>query len=114
LGCGCRRGLVSGGRDRVRTAAHAYLVNVFGFTPGEITTTKSGEVVHAEVHAGDGVIWLHPETDEFGLASPATLGRATATMAVMVDDVDDHHARVTANGGNIAYPPIDQPYGYRE
>jgi MerR family transcriptional regulator, thiopeptide resistance regulator len=35
-------------------------------------------------------------------------------MAVIVDDVDDHHARVTANGGNIAYPPIDQPYGYRK
>jgi DNA-binding transcriptional MerR regulator len=95
-------------------AAHQYLVDVFGFTPGEVTELPSGEVVHAEVYAGDGVIWLHPETDEYRLASPATLGRATATMAIMVDDVDDHHRTVVARGGDIVYPPTDQPYGYRE
>jgi DNA-binding transcriptional MerR regulator len=95
-------------------AVHQYLVDVFGFTPGEVTELPSGDVVHAEVFAGDGVIWLHPETQEFELASPATLGRATATMAIMVDDVDDHHRAVVARGGDIVYPPIDQPYGYRE
>ena len=35
-------------------------------------------------------------------------------MAVMVDDVDDHHRSVAAKGGDIVYPPTDQPYGYRE
>jgi MerR family transcriptional regulator, thiopeptide resistance regulator len=95
-------------------AVHRYLVEVFGFTPGEVTATPNGDTVHAEVYAGDGVIWLHPETDEFRLASPATVGRATATMAVMVDDVDDHHRTVAAKGGDIVYPPTDQPYGYRE
>jgi MerR family transcriptional regulator, thiopeptide resistance regulator len=95
-------------------AAHRYLVEVFGFTPGEVTITPDGSAVHAEVYAGDGVIWLHPETEQFRLASPATLGASTATMAVMVDDVDDHHRTVVANGGDIVYPPTDQPYGYRE
>ena len=95
-------------------AAHRYLVDVFGLTPGEITTAPDGAVVHAEVFAGDGVIWLHPETDEFRLASPATVGRATATMAIIVDDVDDHHRTLAAKGGDIVYPPVDQPYGYRE
>lgn len=95
-------------------AAHAHLVDVFGFTPGEITTTPDGTVVHAEVIAGDGVIWLHRETEDHLLASPATVGRATATMAVVVDDVDDHHRTVLAKGGTIVYPPVDQPYGYRE
>ncbi|MGD9791950.1 MAG: MerR family transcriptional regulator [Acidimicrobiia bacterium] len=95
-------------------AAHRYLVEVFGFTPGEVTVAPDGTVVHAEVFAGDGVIWLHPETEEYRLASPATLGRATATMAIMVDDVDDHFRIVQAKGGEIVYPPIDQPYGYRE
>ncbi len=95
-------------------ATHAFLVHVFGFTPGEITTMPDGAIVHAEVFAGDGVIWLHPETAAFGLASPATLGRATATMAVIVDDVDDHHRIVAAKGAEIVYPPTDQPYGYRE
>jgi uncharacterized glyoxalase superfamily protein PhnB len=95
-------------------AAHRHLVDVFGFTPGEVTVAPGGAVVHAEVFAGDGVIWLHPETEEYRLASPATLGRATATMAIMVDDVDDHFRVVQAKGGDIVYPPTDQPYGYRE
>ncbi len=95
-------------------AAHDQLVEVFGLTPGEITLDQSGHAVHAEVYAGDGVVWLHPETDAFGLASPQTLGAATATMAVMVDDVDEHHRLVAAKGAEIVYVPVDQPYGYRE
>ena len=35
-------------------------------------------------------------------------------MAVMVDDVDEHHRLVKAKGGQIVYGPVDQPYGYRE
>jgi DNA-binding transcriptional MerR regulator len=95
-------------------AAHRFLVDVFGFTPGEVTATPDGEVVHAEVMAGDGMIWLHNESGDFGLASPASLGAATATMAVMVDDVDEHHRLVAERGAEIVYPPVDQPYGYRE
>ncbi len=95
-------------------AAHRYLVDVFGLTPGEVTTIPDGTVVHAEVYAGDGVIWLHPETEQYRLASPASLGAATATMAVMVDDVDEHHRLVAAKGAEIVYEPVDQPYGYRE
>ena len=95
-------------------AAHAYLVDVFGMTPGEITTDGEGSVVHAEVFGGDGVIWLHRETEEFGLASPITLGAATATMAIIVDDVDGHHELVRSKGADIVYEPTDQPYGYRE
>ena len=95
-------------------AAHAYLVDVFGLTPGEVTTDGDGRAVHAEVHGGDGVIWLHPEHAEFELASPATLGAASATMAVMVDDVDADHELVSAKGADIVYAPVDQPYGYRE
>jgi DNA-binding transcriptional MerR regulator len=95
-------------------AAHRFLVDVFGFTPGEVTATPDGEVVHAEVMAGDGMIWLHNESGDFGLASPGSLGAATATMAVMVDDVDEHHRLVAERGAEIVYPPVDQPYGYRE
>lgn len=95
-------------------SAHAFLVDVFGLTPGEVTETDNGETVHAEVFAGDGVIWLHPETEEYGLSSPSTQRASTSMMAVMVDDVDEHHRLVTAKGGDIVYPPTDQPYGYRE
>jgi len=29
-------------------------------------------------------------------------------------DVDAHHAHAAANGADIVYEPVDQPYGYRE
>jgi MerR family transcriptional regulator, thiopeptide resistance regulator len=94
--------------------AYDYLTKVFGFSPGDITIGADGRAVHAEVFVGDGVIWLHPETQNYRLASPSTLGAATASMAVLVDDVDGHFNMVSGNGASIVYEPIDQPYGYRE
>jgi DNA-binding transcriptional MerR regulator/uncharacterized glyoxalase superfamily protein PhnB len=95
-------------------AAYEFLIDVFGLGPGQLTRDDAGRVVHAELQAGDGVVWLHPESPEFGLASPRAVGAATATMAVMVDDVDAHHRHTSAKGATIDYEPVDQPYGYRE
>jgi MerR family transcriptional regulator, thiopeptide resistance regulator len=95
-------------------AVHEYLTRVFGLRSGELTFDGEGRCVHGEVHAGDATIWLHPETTEFRLASPARLGASSATIAVMVDDVDEHHRRATAEDADVIYPPVDQPYGYRE
>jgi uncharacterized glyoxalase superfamily protein PhnB len=95
-------------------SAHDYLVDVFGLTPGDVTLGPDGDVVHAELYAGDGVVWLHPETDDYRLASPRTVGSATAMMAVIVDDVDEHYRLVDSKGAEIVYGPVDQPYGFRE
>ena len=95
-------------------AMFAELTDVFGLGPGRLTRDDSGRVVHGELHAGDGMIWLHPESPQFGLSSPRTLGATTATTAVMVDDVDAHFRHTSSHGANIVYEPIDQPYGYRE
>ena len=95
-------------------AAHDYLIRVFGFGPGELTRDPDGNVVHAEIQAGDGEFWLHAESAEFDLKSPKHLGGSSSTMAVMVDDVDAHHAHAVEQGGTISYEPVNQPYGYRE
>ena len=95
-------------------AAHNYLIRVFGLGPGEIMRDPDGNVVHAEIQAGDGEVWLHMESDEFDLHAPKTLGGSSSTMAVMVDDVDAHHAHAVEQGATIRYEPVDQPYGYRE
>jgi DNA-binding transcriptional MerR regulator len=95
-------------------AAYEHHRRVFALGPGELTRDESGEVVHGELQAGDGVIWLHRESEEFGLASPLSLGAATASISVIVDDVDQHHAHASENGAQIVYPPTDMPYGYRE
>jgi MerR family transcriptional regulator, thiopeptide resistance regulator len=95
-------------------AAYEHLVRVFGLGPGELTRDADGRVVHGELQAGDGVIWLHPESPQFGLASPRTAGAATAGTAVMVEDVDAHFRHAVEQGATIEYDPVDQPYGYRE
>jgi DNA-binding transcriptional MerR regulator/uncharacterized glyoxalase superfamily protein PhnB len=98
----------------VLESAFGHLVEVFGLGPGEITRSAEGAAVHAEIEAGDGVLWLHPESREFGLASPKRAGVSTAMVAVMVDDVDAHFRHVASRGGDVVYEPVDQPYGYRE
>ena len=95
-------------------AAYEFLTRVFGLGPGQITRGDDGTPVHVELQAGDGVVWLHPESEAFGLASPRTAGAATAMMAVMVDDVDAHFRHASSEGAVIEYEPVDQPYGYRE
>ena len=94
-------------------AAHAWLVERFGLLPGELVRDGDGRAVHGEVHAGDGVIWLHPEQAGYRLASPSRLGAATASVAVLVDDVDAHHRRSVEAGIEVRQQPVDQDYGYR-
>lgn len=94
-------------------AAHAWLVRTFGLVPGELVRDDDGRAVHGELYAGDGIIWLHPEQASYRLASPRSLGASTASVAVLVDDVDAHHARSVAAGVDVIQDPVDQPYGYR-
>ncbi len=95
-------------------AAQRHLVDVFGLRAGELTRDDDGRVVHGEVYAGDGVIWLHQESPDYALASPATLGGATHCMAIDVADVEAHCERSRTAGAEIVYGPTDMPYGVRE
>ena len=95
-------------------SAYEHLERVFALGPGEIALDDAGRAVHAEIEVGDGVFWLHPESEEFALVAPNKLGASTATVVVMVGDVDAHHEHARSNGADIVFPPMDQPYGYRE
>ena len=95
-------------------AAFDFLVRVFALGPGELMRDESSNVVHGELQVGDGVVWLHRESEPFALSSPRSAGVATATMAVIVEDVDAHYRHASELGAHIEYPPVDQPYGYRE
>ena len=96
-------------------AMQRWLVDVFGFAAGPLHRNPTGsKVVHAEVYAGDGVIWMHQESPHHRLASPATSGSASHCMAIDVDDVEAHHARTKDAGAEIVHEPADMPYGVRE
>lgn len=94
--------------------AQRHLVEVFGLGRGRLDRDDSGRAIHAEVDAGDGVIWLHRHAPEHGLVSPRTVGAATAMTVVMVDDVDAHFRRVVEAGGAPIGEPYDAEYGFRE
>jgi DNA-binding transcriptional MerR regulator len=95
-------------------AAYDYLIRVFALGPGQLSRDDGGTVIHGELYAGDGVIWLHPETAKFKLASPRNVGVTTSMVALMVDDVDAHFRHAVEQGADIQNEPVDQPYGYRE
>lgn len=95
-------------------AAHDFLAEAFGFTPGGVEHTPDGQAVHAELQIGEMTIWLHRVTEEHQLSSPQKVDMAGAGIVVHVADVDSHFAHARDAGAQITYEPADQPYGQRE
>lgn len=93
-------------------AAQDYLVRVFGLTATSLDRDEAGTPRHAEVRAGDQVLWLHPSGD--GFRSPADVGAATGMTVISVDDADAHYQRAVAAGAEVVEEPVDQDYGVRE
>ena len=95
-------------------AAHDFLVDAFGFTPGGVDRNGDGVPVHAEVRAGESTIWIHRVTHEHQMDAPKVLPFVHGGMSVMVPDIDAHFARAKAAGATLTSEPTDQPYGLRE
>jgi uncharacterized glyoxalase superfamily protein PhnB len=86
-------------------AAIDFLTSAFGFVLGDLTEAD-GEVVHAELRHGDGLVMLSRLSDQ------ADKGRSMVYVAV--GDPDAHHAAAVAAGAEVIQPLTDQPYGSRE
>ena len=95
-------------------AGHDFLVEAYGFTSGGIHRNAEGKPVHAEVRAGDLVIWLHRVAADLNLASPRSMPAASSGLVVRVEDVDTHCERARARGAQLESEPQDMPYGQRE
>lgn len=95
-------------------AAHDFLVDAFGMQPGGVSHGSDGQPVHGEVRVRDAAIWLHRVAADQELSAASALPAATGGLAVIVDDVDAHHAHARAAGAHIDSDPTDQPYGRRE
>jgi len=93
-------------------AGHDFLVDTLGFTSAGIVEGGDGEVVHAEVRAGDHRIWLHAAAG--GLTTPRLSGSATGGIVVHVADVDAHFDHARSAGAHILREPTDEDYGQRE
>lgn len=108
-------------RYRNAPAAIDFLVDAFGFERHAVYADDSDPSIihHAQLTLGDGMVMLgsaveteFTETADMALADQ--LGGVSASVYVVVDDVDEHHARAAAAGAEILLPPTDQDYGGRE
>jgi uncharacterized glyoxalase superfamily protein PhnB len=92
-------------------AALDFLSRAFGFQEVLRFTGAEGYVNHAEMHLGDGVIFLGDPGDDY--KNPKRLGQDTVGIYVYVDDVDAHYDRARAAGAEIVRDPSDEEYGDR-
>lgn len=99
-------------------AAVDWLVRAFGFKAHAVYRDEAGQVVHAELSFGNGMIMIGPDQGgEFGkrvMTLPERAdGRCTQTIYVVVDDVDAHYARAAAAGAETIIAPRGESYGGR-
>lgn len=95
-------------------AALEWLQRAFGFAPSEILTDADGNIVHAEMTHGDGIVMIGTEWADW-TRSPASLGgKNTQRVHVRIENgIDEHCARARQAGATIVKEPEDQFYGER-
>lgn len=95
-------------------AAVRWLEEAFGFEPFMIISDKEGNLMHAEMRWGDGIIMVGSEWSE-AHKSPASLGgKNTQSVHVHLEqDIDAHCERARKAGAKILQEPETQFYGDR-
>jgi uncharacterized glyoxalase superfamily protein PhnB len=99
---------------RDNRAALTWLQNAFGFEPSEILTDSAGNIVHAEMTHGDGIVMIGTEWADW-TRSPASLGgKNSQRVHVRIEHgIDGHCDRARQAGAGIVKEPEDQFYGER-
>lgn len=95
-------------------AALKWLQKAFGFEPSEVLTDAEGNIVHAEMTYGDGIVMIGGEWKDW-TRSPASLGgKNTQRVHVGIEHgIDEHCDRARQAGAKIVMEPADQFYGAR-
>lgn len=93
-----------------------WLEHAFGFERAIVVMTPAGDIAHAEMTFGDGLVMVGGAWADC-IASPEdTGGRNTQHVHVHLPDdadIDAHCERARAAGAEILQPPADQFYGDR-
>lgn len=104
-------------RYRDARAAIDWLCRVFGFAPHLVVPGADGQIAHAQLSFGNGMIMLgSAREDEYGrlLKQPDEIGGAeTQSAYVIVTDADAIYQRATAAGAEIVMAIKDEDYGGR-
>ena len=95
-------------------AAIEWLQRVFAFQPLMVMTGENGEVGHAELRLGNGVIMPTTRNRAPDPENPWTQPLATQGLYVALDNVDAHYEHAVSAGADILRPLADTSYGSRE
>ena len=113
-----RSSVIPAFRYRDAPAAIEWLCNVLGFTRHAVYEGAGGEINHAELALGGGMIMLGSmKDDEHGrrFKSPGELGGAeTSSAYIVVPNANVVYARAQAAGATIVRPLQNMDYGSRE
>lgn len=93
--------------------ASEWLCRAFGFSErtADRVTGEGGEVVHAELELGNGLVILSQPYDDFAIPGPASVHHQA--LYVFVDDAEAHHAQARSAGAEVTAAPRDTDYGAR-
>ena len=98
-------------------AAVEWLCKAFGFKKHLVVPAENGEIAHAQLVFGNGMVMLgSARADEFGeLQAPLSKRDDPVSQSpyIVVSDVDEHHRRAVLAGARIVMAPEDQEYGGR-
>lgn len=104
---------------RYRDSAKAidWLCDVFGFERKMVVPGEGGQIVHAELTLGNGMIMLGDAKTEYSkLVQPPAPPEHLNTQGtyVVVEDADAHYARAKEGGAEIVFELKTQDYGGRD
>ena len=109
--------IIPGLRYADPAAAVDWLCEAFGFSERGVFKDDSGQIVHAQLTFGNGMMMLGPDSNpelKERMALPSAIGgRSTQAVFVVVEDADAHHDMATAAGATILKELKDQEYGGR-
>jgi uncharacterized glyoxalase superfamily protein PhnB len=95
-------------------AAIDWLQRVFAFAPLMVMTSQNGEIQHAELRLGNGVIMPTTRQRAADPTNPWTQPLGSQGLYVAMDTIDAHYDHAVQAGAEIVRPLADTTYGSRE
>jgi len=92
-------------------AAIEWLTGVLGFTRHLVVLGAPGQVIHAELRFGNGLVMVTSAQDGLDWLGEPVNRTNVALVAASAASVDEIHARVVASGARVVHPLRDSDFG---
>ena len=80
---------------------------------GRMSGPDGSAIMHAEILIGNSIVFIADEFPEMGVRSPQSLGGASGSLHLYVQNVDQAFARAVAAGAEVRMPVADMFWGDR-